>query len=188
MVVKNVIEAIKLALEDMDKRYCTLSQIDYSKIELNGSTQGFLAEKKYLERPFAYEFYHQLRKLMDSGDVDFGGPVIQAEVDKRYQHCFTTGKIPDFITHIPNARQNLAVIEFKVAANMENIEHDFQKLKEFRKNLKYRYIIEVVIGDNRSLESAKKRIRSLSRSDSEGIVIMEFNVDSWKSNDLESQL
>ncbi len=30
--------------------------------------------------PFAYEFYHQLWRLLDEGDVEFDGPIIQAEV------------------------------------------------------------------------------------------------------------
>ncbi len=60
-----VILAIKTALENMDKKYCKLSQIDYSNVRVNESTKKYLMEEKYLERPFAYEFYHQLRKLMD---------------------------------------------------------------------------------------------------------------------------
>ena len=80
-----VIDAIKMALEEMDREYCMLSQIDYRRLEVNESIRKNLSKEKYLERPFAYEFYHQLRKLMDSGEVDFGGPIIQAEVDKNYQ-------------------------------------------------------------------------------------------------------
>ena len=48
----------------MDKRYCTLSTIDYRKLN---------------------------ELLIDDGEVDFGGPIIKAEVDKRYQHCFRKG-------------------------------------------------------------------------------------------------
>ena len=180
-----VIPAIKTALENMDKNYCKLSQIDYSRIGVNESFREHLAEEKYLERPFAYEFYHRLRKLMDSGDVDFGGPVIQAEVDKRYQHCFTTGKIPDFIIHVPNARPNLAVIEFKLATNLGSLEHDFEKLVDFKKNkdLKYTHVIEVIIGNGNSLRHAKERIMQLNKSEGEEITIIEFNTDSWKVND-----
>ena len=180
-----VILAIKTALENMDKKYCKLSQIDYSNVRVNESTKKYLMEEKYLERPFAYEFYHQLRKLMDSGDVDFGGPVIQAEVDKRYQHCFKNGKIPDFIIHVPNTRQNLAVIEFKLASNFYSLEHDFEKLIQFKNNedLKYKYVIEVIIGNETSLRNAKKYIIQLNKSEVEEITIIEFNTDSWKVND-----
>jgi len=179
-----VIGAIKWALENMDKKYCKLSQLDYSRIESEGLRKR-LAEEKYLERPFAYEFYHQLRKLMDNGDVDFGGPIIQAEVDKRYQHCFKHGKIPDFIIHVPNTRQDLAVIEFKLAANLNKIEDDFRKLIEFRKNedLEYTHVIEVIIGSETSLEKAKGCIRQVSKPDGEEIIIIGFNTDSWRANE-----
>ena len=180
-----VIPAIKAALENMDKNYCKLSQIDYSRIGVNGSFRKQLAEEKDLERPFAFEFYHRLRKLMDSGNVDFGGSVIQAEVDKRYQHCFTTGKIPDFIIHVPNTHQNLAVIEFKLTTNLGSLEHDFEKLVKFKKkgNLKYTHVIEVIIGNGNSLRDAKERIMQLNKSEGEEITIIEFNTDSWKVND-----
>lgn len=187
MVIRDVIEAIKMALEKMDKEYCTLSQIDYS--EIDESIRKPIAEEKYLERPFAYEFYHQLRKLMDSGNVDFGGPIIQAEVDKRYQHCFINGKIPDFIIHVPNNPPNLAVIELKLATNLDEpygIKHDLKKLVEFKTNedLKYTYGIEVVIGSKNHLEDGKKRIRQLkNKTHGEEILIIEFNTDSWRVNE-----
>lgn len=180
-----VIKAIKTALEKMNKKYCTLSQIDYSKMEMNESIEGYFREQKYLERPFAYEFYHQLRTSMDNGDVNFGGPIIQAEVDKRYQHCFGKGKIPDFIIHLPNTNKNLAVVEFKLAKNRGNLESDFKKLVEFKKNrsLKYNHAIEVIIGDGTSIRQAKEHIRQLNKSEGEEIIIILFDTDSWKAND-----
>ena len=169
----------------MDKKYCKLSKIDYSMLGVNESTKKHLVEEKYLERPFAYEFYHQLRKLIDNGDVDFGGPIIQAEVDKRYQHYFKNGKIPDFILHVPNTQQNLAVIEFKLATNFNKLEHDFVKLVQFKNNeyLKYTHVIEVIIGNETSLRDAKEYIMRLNKSEVEEITIIEFNTDSWKVND-----
>jgi len=158
----------------MDKKYCKFSQIDYSVTGLNAAPVGRLAKEKYLERPFAYEFYHQLRKLIDCGKVNFGGPIIQAEVDKRYQHYFKHGKIPDFIIHIPNTKRNLAVIEFKLASNLSDVEGDFEKLGEFRKMLKYQYLVQVIIGNNSSLESVREGIRQLSSTNGEKIAIVEF--------------
>jgi len=174
-----VISAIKNALENIDKNYCKLSKIDYSKIEVNESFRENLSKEKYLERPFAYEFYHQLRRLMDNGDVDFGGPIIQAEVDKRYQHCFENGKIPDFIIHIPNKDKNLAVIEFKLASNLSNIEGDFKKLVEFKQELEYQHLIQVIIGDRTSLGNAREYIGRISTNNGEKIIIIEFNIDTW---------
>ena len=168
-----------MALENMDKKYCKLSQIDYSKIGLNEPLVELLAEKKYLERPVAYEFYHQFRKLMDSGKVNFGGPIIQAEVDKRYQHCFENGKIPDFIIHIPNTETNLAVIEFKLTSNISNVKGDFKKLVKFKEVLNYQYVVQVIVGNTSSLGKAREHIGEPS-ADGEKIIIIEFNVDSWK--------
>ncbi|MFQ6116117.1 MAG: hypothetical protein ACE5NG_18810, partial [bacterium] len=156
MVIRDVIVAIETALEKMDKKYCTLSQTDYSAID--DAIKETVSKSKYLERPIAYEFYHQLRKLIDEGIVYLGGPIIQAEVDKRYQHCFENGKIPDFIIHAPNSGQNLAVIEFKLATNFGTIESDIEKLLEFKENplLKYVHGIEVIVGNTEHLTNARK--------------------------------
>lgn len=183
MKVRNVIEATKQALERMDIKFCQLSQKDYSVVY--DDIKELLRSEKYLERPIAYEFYYQLRKLMETGVVDFGGPVVQAEVDKRYQHCFQIGKIPDFIIHIPNKKRNLAVIEFKLTSNLDNINRDFNKLLEFKENpsLKYKNIIEVIIGDEVSLGEAKKRIKRLEKSTGRKITIIEFSTDSWNVAD-----
>jgi len=181
-----VIDAIKMALEEMDREFCMLSQIDYRRLEADESTIENLLKNKYLERPFAYEFYHQLRKLMGSGKVDFGGPIIQAEVDKRYQHCFENGKIPDFIIHVPNnTNKNLAVIEFKLVSNLRNIEEDFKKLVEFKQRLGYKYLIQVIIGDSSSLENASRHIERISTNNGERIIIVKFNVETWTTEEQE---
>ena len=180
-----VILAIKTALENIDENYCKLSQIDYSMLGVNESTKKLLEEEKYLERPFAYEFYHQLRKLIDSDDMTFDGPVIQAEVDKRYQHCFENGKIPDFIIHEPNTRKNLAVIELKLASNYENLEGDLKKLVEFKNNqdLEYAFAIEIIIGDHAFLNKAKERILRMEKTKGEEIIIIYYNTCSRKVED-----
>jgi hypothetical protein len=191
MATENVIEAIKMALEKIDKSYIKLSQKDYSRVQADVSLVEILSEEKILERPFAYEFYHQLRDLMDKSIVDFGSPIVQAEVDKTYQHCFENnrstkrGKIPDFLIHLPNeSRQNLAVIEFKLATNLANIESDLSKLVVFKKNkrLHYDYGVQVVIGDSKSLEKAKAAIKKLEEINGEEILIIYFNTDSMKTS------
>ncbi len=182
-MITDIIEATKMALEKMDRNYCTLSQIDYSKVKKVPIEK--LKNEKYLERPFAYEFYHQLRKLMDCSVVDFGRRIIQAEVDKRYQHCFEKGKIPDFIIHIPDRKdKNFAVLEFKLTSNIDNIEGDFEKLIEFRKNpeLEYEHIVEVIIGNKASLKKAKNDIvTKLNDTKYNEITIIEFDTESWKA-------
>lgn len=191
----DIIEATKMALEKMAKEYCTLSQIDYDEFYKNNFKEA-LKQEKYLERPFAYEFYHQLRKLMDCGTVDFGGCVIQAEVAKEYQHCFEKGKIPDFIIHIPNTNKNFAVLEFKLSSNLSKIKDDFEKLIDFRKPqppseyLEYEHIVEVIIGSKDSLKRAKKRIETeFNNVEYKGVTILEevtiiefdTDSDSWKA-------
>lgn len=188
MDIENKInDIIKIALENMDKAYCQLSLINYSEIDELNSEQP--TEEKYLERPCAYEFYHQLRKLIDRGIVNLGEKtVIQAEVSKIYQRYFATGKIPDFIIHIPNSnRRNLAVIEFKLAINLSEIGKDLEKLIEFKKNdtLEYTHIIEVIIGNQTSIEKARIKIEQLLKSKGEEITIIEFNTDKWTSNSIE---
>lgn len=129
------------ALENMDKNFCILS--------------NNLGRIKYLERPIAYEFYHQFRKLIDEEKF-----VIQGEVDKRYQHYFKKGKVPDFIIHIPNTQNNFVVIEMKLANNIRNIEKDFQKLNEFKK-LHYKNLVEIIIGYDKNLKNAKEKIKDI---------------------------
>ena len=178
-----VIEAIKLALKNMDQNYCKLSKKDYNEIEVTFKNK--LKQEKYLERPIAYEFYHQLRKLIDINCVDFGGPLIQAEVDKTYQHCFENGKMPDFIIHIPDTRRNLAVIEFKLATRIKNdIREDIRKIVKFKTNplLKYSYGVEVLLGDKNSLENRRKDINDWNKTEGEEIIIIEFDTDSWNTD------
>lgn len=185
MELKKVIGAIKLALVNMNQDYCKLSKKDYKNIEVTISLIDYLKKEKYLERPIAYEFYHQLRRLMDEGGVDFGGPIIQAEVDKRYQHCFEKGKMPDFLIHTPNSKRNLAVIEFKLATRKkEDIKDDFIKIVKFKTNplLKYSYGVEVLLGDKHSLENRRKDINGWSKTEGEEIIIIEFDTGSWKAD------
>lgn len=187
VAIEDVIIAIKMALKNMEKEYCTLSQIDYRKIEMEKEFKEHISKEKYLERPFAYEFYYQFRKLMHDKVIEFGGPIIQAEVDKRYQHCFKKGKIPDFIIHVPNSQANLAVIEFKLATNLNKnkLKHDFEKLVEFKEHpdLKYSYIIEVIIGDKNSLKKIENVIEDLNKPDGVEIVIIWFDTDSWQASE-----
>jgi hypothetical protein len=123
MSEKNLNRIICMALERMNRKYVDLSKIYYSEVDEN--IRELAIKNKYLERPFAYEFYHALRKLIEQKKVDIGGRVIQAEVDKRYQHYFSTGVIPDFIIHEPNnTKRNFAAIEFKLATNTSELKQD----------------------------------------------------------------
>ncbi len=185
MQLIDVVEVVKLALDSMEKDYCSLSKLIYENIEASDSIIIVLKEEKYLERPFAYEFYHQLRRLLDEGRVDFGEPIIQAEVDKRYQNIFKKGKIPDFIIHLPNSKRNLVVIEFKLATRKaEDIKKDIRKLVKFKtkEELNYDYGVEVILGTNQDLDVLRADINNWNKFEGEEIIIIEFNTDSWKAN------
>ncbi|MHA1284927.1 MAG: hypothetical protein ACTSVV_07025 [Promethearchaeota archaeon] len=181
--IKDVIKGVIFALNNMDRRYCSLSKIDYKRLEVSDKVREILEKEKFLERPFAYEFYHQFRLLLEKKTLDFGGPIIQGEVNKRYQHLFSNGYMPDFIIHLPNTRKNLAVIELKLASrSITDIEKDFKKIIEFKRHvdLKYKYGIEILIGDLKNLKLCKLEIEQLNIKDGEEVVIIEFNVNSWK--------
>lgn len=184
-----IVNAVKLCLENMNKKFVDLSRLKFD--ELDNRLKETLKEQKIQERPFAYEFYHQFRKLWDSGSIlgiVSADVVIQAEVNKTYQEIPYLKKIPDFLLHKPNVpyEKNFAVIEFKMASNIAEIEKDFKKLVAFKKILGYKYLIEIIIGnekDKNSLKTAKEKIRRLNNSNGEEIILIEFNIDSWKASD-----
>ncbi len=186
MPLTDIAEALKFALKNMNRDYCSLSKLIYEKIDASESTIKILEKEKYLERPFAYEFYHQLRILLERGIVDFGGVIIQAEVSKEYQKCFEKGKMPDFIIHLPNSKENFAVIEFKLASRGKgDIKKDFEKIIEFKTNsdLLYSHGVEVLIGDTNSLERRLTEIGEWNTIGGEEIIVIGFNTESWKADD-----
>lgn len=179
-----IIRAIKSCLENMDKKFVGLSRLKFN--EINDKLKEKLQGQKIQERPFAYEFYHQFRKMWDcrailgiiSEDV-----VIQAEVNKSYQYIPHLNKMPDFLLNKPTADENFAVIEFKMGSNIKGLRDDLEKLVAFKQTLQYSYLIQVVIGDKNSLKSAMSKITKLNNSDGEEIVIIMFNTDLWRAND-----
>jgi len=54
-----LIEVIKTALTKMDRKFTDLSRLEFDKI--SKELREKLEKQKIQERPFAYEFYHQLR-------------------------------------------------------------------------------------------------------------------------------
>jgi len=184
---KKIVNAIKLCLENMNKKFVDLSRLKFD--ELNNRLKERFKKQKIQERPFAYEFYHQFRKLWESGfilEVISQDAVIQAEVNKTYQRIPDLEKIPDFLLHKPNTNKNFAVIEFKLTSNIDEIEKDFKKLIAFKYELNYEYLIEIIIGDENSLKNAKERIySSLNDPNGEKIILIEFNTNSWRANDYE---
>jgi len=181
-----IVNIIKLSLENMNKKFTDLSKLKFDQI--NESLTQELKKQKIQERLFAYEFYHQFRKLGDDGSIsrNFSEDiVVQAEVNKRYQEIPNLNRIPDFLLHKPSSDKNFAVIEFKLASNFAEIKRDFKKLVGFKHKLHYKHIIEVIIGDKNSLKSLEELIRQLNHPKGDEIIIIEFDIDLWKAKDLE---
>ncbi|MBF4475459.1 hypothetical protein [Methanobacterium formicicum] len=162
---------VKTALENIDLNYVTLSRLVYDRNSLENPV--------FQEKPFAYEFYHQFRKLYEN---DFGEVVLQAEVNKSAQGYPNCKKMPDFILHTPETRRNnFGVIEFKRAyvngnSNASKIKKDFNKLFNFKKPpLRYKTAIEVIIGTENEIKRQKKLIKS--KENGESIWILWFNIE-----------
>lgn len=166
-----LVEMVKEALENINLEYVKLSRLAYDR--------NAREHPVFQEKPFAYEFYHQYRKLYEN---NFDDTVIQAEVNKSSQGYPNCQKMPDFILHNPDSRRNnLGVIEFKRAyvsgqSNAPSIRKDFDKLVNFKKPpLKYKTVIEVIIGTEDEINRLKRLIRS--KEDGESIWILWFNID-----------
>jgi len=179
-----LIKSIKLSLENMNRKFTDLSKLKFE--EKSPELKKELIKQKIQERPFAYEFYHQFRKMWDDGSIGSIFPndiVIQAEFNKVYQGIIGCEKIPDFLLHKPSTQENIAIIEFKLASNYSDLKEDFNKLFKFREILHYKFLIEVVIGEDSELTTAKKHIDQLKKLNGEAIIVIYFNSEKWKSND-----
>lgn len=170
----------------MNRKFTDLSKLKFDEIEQE--LKDKFIEQKIQERPFAYEFYHQFRKMWDCGSIVSivsSDVVIQAEVNKRYQDIPELGKMPDFLLHKPGTEDDFAVIEFKLASNYNQLEGDFKKLIKFWQKLHYEFLIEVVIGKDSELKTAINRINQLKTPRGKEIIIICFNTEIWKTNDFE---
>jgi hypothetical protein len=192
------VDFICRSLGNMNKEMWILSKILYgSKRELRHLNEGILKElkeSKYFERPFAYEFYHQLRILMDQGMTPFENCVVQGEVNKGYQSIFVRQEnktkkfrntIPDFLIHVPNKQiiGNWAIIEFKRANNLNNLTADLDKLLAFREHPKtlYKIGVEVIIGTTDEFELCDHSFRRKRVQYNGGnLWIIEYNLQTQK--------
>jgi hypothetical protein len=192
--------AVQTALSNMDPSFTNLSRIHFNNLPADVITR--LKCEKVQERPFAYEFYHQFRKLWECGAVDllgFGDTVIQAEVNKFYQNIPGLKKAPDFLVHKVGkleGQYQVGVVEFKLADNVSSCvvvrrkkyteaQYDFEKLIVFRTILRYRYAIEVILGDTATLRKAEAHVNTLcdsADSSREGLIyVIYFDTRDWSS-------
>ncbi|HVX13312.1 MAG TPA: hypothetical protein VHC22_19160 [Pirellulales bacterium] len=182
-----IIDAVKHSLETMDRRFLELSGLIFDPYTDELLRELGESQEKLLERPFAYEFYHQMRTLWDNRSplvAHFADVVIQGEVDKGYQAISGLDRVPDFLLHRPNSdERNFAVIEVKLAAFARDIERDLNKFVAFRNRRGYQHFVEIVIG-----HEAELRRVNLDGLNQKGdwvieVAVVLFNTDDWKATD-----
>jgi hypothetical protein len=171
-----MIELIQTALESINWSYVTLSRLRYK----NSYLPIRYGDPHWLERPFAYEIYHQLRCRCEKRE-EFDC-VIQGEVFKHYQEIRELKRMPDLLIHKPDSNEkNLAVVEIKLASNpQKSVEADFNKLAMFRRILKYQRLIEIIIGTDSEIESLRRQIDEMTQRDGTEIVILYLSIENHK--------
>ena len=163
-------ELVFLALSNVDESYyrTTYNNIENFKMAFfnrMGRMRGNNFER-YGERVFCYEFYHQLRKLIDAEREENGQFLneakLQAEVQKMQiieleqslgLNPMSGEFAPDFLMHSPgNANSHPFVIEVKCEHDISSrkIFRDLLKLNEFI--IKYNYICGIFLSVNSSNE------------------------------------
>jgi len=177
-----MVDEIVISLSKVDPDNCKLSTLNYEDLKFPRE----IYHSKYLERPFAYEFYHQFRKLIDNKEIKLEESIlIQGEVDKRYQNIEKLSKIPDFLVHSPSTEKNIAVIEFKMASrDIEDIKNDFKKLLSFRDILGYEELIEIIIGNTGCIESKDEELKILINEENFNIWLVLFDITKRKISKL----
>lgn len=157
------LQAVLDTLRAMQPAFVDLSHLKWGGID-NPRLMPFFLEQRVQERPFAYEFYHQFRKLWEDGRITalgYGHTTTQAEVHKGYQDIPRLKKMPDLLVYRAGGREpsdQVAVLEFKLATNKAYFQDDFDKLIDFRQFLAYQYGIEIIIGNEAELRSAQNYV------------------------------
>lgn len=182
-----LVDAVKYALEKMDRRFLELSRLRFDPFTDELLHRLGETPEKLLERPYAYEFYHQMRTLWDNRSelvASFADVVIQGEVDKGYQTIQGLDRIPDFLLHRPHSNdRNFAVIEVKLAAFANRIEQDFDKFVSFRNRRAYEHFVEIIVGHAAELQQVDvDRFNQVGHRVVEVAVIF-FNADTWQATD-----
>jgi len=145
-----------------------LRNVEPTKVQLSRATydgRPAVTGPKYQERTFAYEFYHQLRLLQESGREDLQGITQQAEVSKRYQGIPYS---PDLLLHVPGQTANLAAFEFKLATNLD-LNDDLFKLQHLKADYGYRNAFMIVLGGRRAADRWLEKARGFQSSNGEEI-------------------
>ena len=155
------VEKFKKAITLIDEKYITVSMYK-------------LPDKRYRERVYCYELYHQLRKLLGD-DYDY---MLDGELDKKAHPIIEKNigaKIPDFVVHYRSYMDhNLVIIEVKSIRNIEdkfsNLEKDLGKILDFIEQAEYHYGIMLIYSNgfdrfnNNILETFKEKTKDYSEN------------------------
>jgi hypothetical protein len=169
----DIISELQEALMAIDWTYCQLSTLGYSEGAFSSQY-----ERKYLERPVAYELYHQLRLRMARWPTS-SLLRLQGEVDKRYQGIINAQCAPDLLIHRPNANEsNLVVVEIKMAERgLTEIVADQAKLRRFvNPPLDYSFGVQILVGETQKLAQVVNGLRA-TRCDPRREIILAANVE-----------
>lgn len=183
-------QLVIIALSNVSQLYYSTvyRNIDSFRVAFHGRQGRFMENdfERYGERVFCYEFYHQLRKLIDTERIanpDFLlGAELQGEVDKfqimglidRFGLTSLSREfIPDFLMHSPGSADNHpCVIEVKCTGNLtpRAILKDFEKINEFISRYSYQRGLFITINSNVDdiiviLKGLLKRIDSMEGKD-----------------------
>ena len=152
-----LIEELLQALASVERDYVYVDRKHYER-----------KETSWLERPFHFEFYHQLRlKFKDKLENYY----IQAEVEKASHNSGIGNLRPDLIFHIPGDNEGssqLIHIEVKPVKS-NNIRHfkeiidDLVKLSKFKAKLNYDISVLLLFGPINELSNT---IRFIEGDDS----------------------
>lgn len=156
-----LIELLLQALSSIEKDFVYIDRKHY-----------YRKNSTWLERPFHFEFYHQLRLIFKNKLKNY---VIQAEIEKACHDSNVGNKRPDLIFHIPgdlNVSAQLIHIEVKSAKSNDNthlkqIIDDLKKLSIFKVKLNYNVSILVLFGSSNELSDTIHFIEGNDSNDGE---------------------
>ena len=143
---QEVINEIIKSIEKIDSNFYGLNVAGKYKIN-----------KKYFERNFCYELYHQMRNNNNLKHFLWNRNLtISSEIIKRGHKIIRSNKIPDFIIHEPGTmNKNSIIIEVKTDIDYKGIAKDFHTLSLFVS--KYSYKRGLFILANYSLDDLKNK-------------------------------
>ncbi len=158
-------EQFKKALTMIEEKYIDISMYQ-------------LPDKRYRERVYCYELYHQLRKIL-TDDYKY---MLDGELSKNAHPIIEKGigaKIPDFLIHYRSKMDhNLAIIEVKpiksVNDSISNLKDDLDKIIDFIEIAEYRYGIMLIYsnGFDEINDKIVKTFKETAKEHSENVFLM----------------